>query len=190
MISWHELADPLWWGDPRQEPPPKEKLWCGPASGVSIAAWKRDADGDGGLHPPGDEIDMFRRLRHHMHTLSFPYGWTLPGDYGPGFAAYGTERGEPFTWSYRSTFSHIISDITNGWPLGLCGWMDIDGKKKAHWVAVKGWGWASVNQFGIVTDSFIPRPGGDNRWLCWDALTTPAGPIWFLYLIRIADTDD
>ncbi len=184
MRSWRELAWPL---HERYPSPPYPdhygKLWCGPASGVSIAAWKRDADGDAGLHPPRQELHMFRSLRGYMYTLSPPVGWTFPWHYGPGFVNYGTSRAEHFTWSYRSTLSHIKSDIANDWPLGLCGWMDIGGEKKAHWVAVKGWGWCLVSQYVIVTDSYTDE---DNRWLCWDALNAGL----FLFLIRIQDTDN
>jgi hypothetical protein len=183
MKAWDEIADLPPAGYDRA-------AWCGPTSGVSIGVWKRDADGDGGLHDC--EAVIYDVLEQEMHTLSFPWGWTYPWHYGPGFVNYGAAHQPPlkhpehFTWSYRSTFSDIQSDIASGWPLGLCGWMDIAGEKKAHWVAVKGWGWVWLSHYVIVTDS---ATRDDNRWLCWDALNEPAGPIWFLYLIRIADTD-
>ncbi|MCL0098652.1 hypothetical protein M1O16_02185 [Dehalococcoidia bacterium] len=193
MQAWDELA--------RLPHPLREneviRGWCGPMSAVSIGVWKRDADGDGGLHGPEpgeeDEANMYAWLEHYMQTLSFPPGWTFPGDYGPGFVNYGASRGEDFTWDYRWTFSDIMSDIGNDWPLGLLGWMYVYKKpgepmeKAAHWVAVKGWGWFGLSQYVIVTDS---NTRDDERWLCWDALNAPGVPYLVLRLIRISDTDN
>ncbi|MCL0082280.1 hypothetical protein M1O14_00920 [Dehalococcoidia bacterium] len=166
MQAWDELA--------RLPHPLREneviRGWCGPMSAVSIGVWKRDADGDGGLDGPEpgeeDEANMYAWLEHYVQTLSFPPGWT---------------------------FSDIMSDIGNDWPLGLLGWMYVYKKpgepmeKAAHWVAVKGWGWFGLSQYVIVTDS---NTGDDERWLCWDALNAPGVPYLVLRLIRISDTDN
>ncbi|MCL0060177.1 hypothetical protein M1O20_06860, partial [Dehalococcoidia bacterium] len=149
------------------------KVWCGPASGVSIGMWQREVEGNWRLD--ADPLKMFEGLQREMRTLSFPYGWTLPWHYGPGFVSYAADRGEEhFTYSRysgRRIWWDVIRAITANDPLGLCGWMDIDGKDKAHWVAVKGWHWSTAHgRRVLVTDSYCES---DNRELCWDALNAP-----------------
>jgi hypothetical protein len=96
MVAWGELAVPLY----------PDRLWCGPASGVSIAIWQRNADGDTNLDDP--PLEMFKEIRTHMGTTQG--GITWPWSYGPGFVNYAIAHGEHFNWAYRDTFAEIMSD--------------------------------------------------------------------------------
>ena len=104
--------------------------------------------------------------------------------------SYAADRGEEhFTYSRysgRRIWWDVIRAITANDPLGLCGWMDIDGKDKAHWVAVKGWHWSTAHgRRVLVTDSYCES---DNRELCWDALNAPApsgSSTWFAFAMGI-----
>ncbi|MCL0029953.1 hypothetical protein M1N19_03200 [Dehalococcoidia bacterium] len=77
-----------------------------------------------------------------------------------------------------------MSDIDNGWPLGLMGEMDIGGKMKPHWVAVEGYFWIGGTDYLIDVACTYNL---SDRWLCWNALNAPEllGP----WVIPVRDAD-
>ncbi|MCL0038976.1 hypothetical protein M1N82_02030 [Dehalococcoidia bacterium] len=119
-------------------------FYCGPASATTIGIWQRDVDGDGGF--PARALEMFNGFKSHIWMIGRA---TLASGWRRGFREYGQSLNpeEHFTFEIRrpGTYWQIVSDIHNGWPLGLMGEMDTwhEGrwKLKPHWVAVKGYYW-------------------------------------------------
>ncbi len=110
------------------------------------------------------------------------WGATLAGWWRDGFEDYAASLAPPeyFTFEIRrpGTYWQIVSDIDNGWPLGLMGEMTgpppYEGTKKAHWVAVKEYFWIGGSDYlVIVADTWwagVCEPTAHQRFMCWNAL--------------------
>jgi len=188
LVGLHRIRE--WWHMDAFQPtpghhPPGHQYWCGPASGVSIGQWKRQADGDVGLHTCNST--MWAYLYDFMSTGFLIPGVTWPSLYGPGFVDYGASRGEVFNYARHpnAPFSVIIGAIAADHPLAFCGWVYLPGKGWAyHWWGIEGWRIdANNNHFIHITCNAIPTDG-----LCvnWAAVTG----IMAHWVIEISDTDN
>jgi hypothetical protein len=168
-------------------PIPGVRPWyCGPSAATTIALWKRDFDGDVGF--PLDTLEIYDGFDHwNMGEATMCWQWRN------AFIGYAGHRDEHFTLVWRATYWDIVSDIDNGWPLGLMGEMTgpDQPKEKPHWVAVKEYFWIGGSDYLIIVAdtwwAWVCPPTANQRFLCWNALNDPAlwGP--WVYAVRDAD---
>ena len=178
---------------------PGTRPWyCGPSAATTIALWKRDFDGDTGF--PSRELDQQGRWLDVLDIYDGFDHWnmgkvTMWWQWRNGFIGYAESPGveEHFTLARRTTYWHIVSDIDNGWPLGLMGEMTgpDQPKEKPHWVSVKEYFWIGGSDYLIIVAdtwwAFWCPPTANHRFLCWNALNAPGllGP----WVRAVRDTD-